>query len=347
MKQKVAIWGSYHNGNFGDDLMAIMMAEQLAENGYEPVVFRLDQQLAAEHKVRTVETLIDLLEGALCCIIGGGAFLVGNELSDSFYCSLLRDLDDLTDAANARRISVIGVSVGGGGEGGVKRIPLAVERLIRSPIFAAASVRLPEDPFLLPPTGKEIIYYPDVVLTASRFLAKHRKSTVPENDVLVQHHASPKAAALFYPASTVARLAGRRIRFVQTQLRRYGNAELGSRCSSTVKYETLTGLLEALASTRIVVTCKLHVGVAATSLGRCFVSLGGLPKTQAFLRTIHRPEFYYTKSNALEVVALLFSKQKANDFEQRFRMKKLDELIQAASLHFDFMLKHVRKIERS
>ncbi len=52
---KVAIWGSYNYGNYSDDLMAIQFAKELEKLGTEPVVYRLDRQLAQQYSVNNAD----------------------------------------------------------------------------------------------------------------------------------------------------------------------------------------------------------------------------------------------------------------------------------------------------
>lgn len=74
---KVAIWGSYNHGNYGDDLMAIQFANYFKELGVHPCVYRLDECLAKKYSIESAKSLDDLLENASFGIIGGGGMLIG------------------------------------------------------------------------------------------------------------------------------------------------------------------------------------------------------------------------------------------------------------------------------
>jgi hypothetical protein len=346
MNKKVALWGSYHNGNFGDDLMAIMLAECLAQHGYKPWVFRLDRILAQKYRIDSTDSLSELLDGAVCCVIGGGAFLVENREENSFFAALLQDLGVLNEALTKRGIPSFGISIGGSGVRDQQRIPPEVWRFVNNPLFAGTTVRLPGDVALLPIPHKEFAFYPDIVLSASDFLARHRASQEPKSDLLLQSHRSPKSATLILPVVALGRILGRRIHFVHTQLARYGESELGSRNSRTIPYEDPADLLAAIAGTRILISCKLHIGVAAVSLGKCFVSFGGLPKTSSFLKAVNRSRFYVRKSSIGRIFHLLLSRRHATNYEREFALDNLESIRMESRQHFEFMLRHVKNCER-
>ena len=99
---KVAIWGSYNHGNFGDDVMAVLFARAVAAAGATPVVFRMDGDLARRYGIATEDELGPLLEGARLVIMGGGAMLAGGGLRKQvqrWYRDYDRDFARLASAA--------------------------------------------------------------------------------------------------------------------------------------------------------------------------------------------------------------------------------------------------------
>jgi hypothetical protein len=341
--RKVAIWGSYHNGNFGDDLMAILLARRLRAQGYQPWVFRLSPRIARMHGLVSVDRLDELLDGAGCCVLGGGAFLTSDGAEVSFYANLLRDLSTLELELTKRQIPIVGISLGGAGFGYGTDIPSVVWRVMNNPLFQGTSVRLPGEVSMLLPLGKPVEYYPDVVLTASE-LAEASTLPVPRtSDVLVQYHRSCKTVLLIGGVVRLARATGRRIRFVRTQLPENvcDYRELGGPPAMLSGYRSPSGLLQDLAATGMVVSHKLHLGVAAVSLGKCFVSLGGREKTAAFLNSIDRASFYVPKQSIFTLIRLLLSRHVCVRYEERFRLPDLAGLRFAAARHYEFMFRRM------
>jgi hypothetical protein len=304
-------------------------------------VFRLDSDVAKGLGVPTTQSLDELLDGTVCCVIGGGAFLTAEGAEGWFYSALLRDMASLDRALTERGIPVLGVSLGGSGRAQREDIPPEVWQLMNNPLFRGATVRLPADAEMLNSLGKRVEYFPDIVLTAAGFLDHHEKPNRDQPaEVLVQYHRSLKTSMLFCPAVWLARALGRRISFLHTHLPRHGHAhqELGDRGTATIECQQPLALLSVLARAKVVVASKLHVGVAAVSLGKCFVSLGGRAKTAAFLGTIGRPHFYFPKGQWLRVVRLLLSRKYTDRCERQFALSDLPELKRRAEQHYVFML---------
>ena len=86
---KIAIWGSYNHGNYGDDIMAIQFAKALMDEGFEPWVYRLDKDLADRFQIHSTSSLDELLDESPICLIGGGAMLEsGPSESRSRFCRI-------------------------------------------------------------------------------------------------------------------------------------------------------------------------------------------------------------------------------------------------------------------
>jgi hypothetical protein len=324
-------------------LMAIMIAIRLRERGYSPCVFRLDPHLARVHELVTVTSLQELLEGAACCVIGGGAFLVGEGFQQGFYAALLEDLTELETGLRQRRMPVIGVSLGGSGKLKAEAIPPPVRRVFANRRFLGTSVRLPTDVELLAGCSVKAVYYPDIVLTAATFLGSRPYPACERTDVLIQYHDSAKTRALFRPICRLAHRQGRSVRFVKTHLsaHRQAHPEVDAGSQFTLPYEDPIGLLAALASTRVLIAGKLHIGVAAVSLGKCFLSLGGMDKTLAFLSSIGRSEFWLPKRAILPALWILLSSRAARGYERRFEIPNLSKLHLEAEHHYEFLLERL------
>ena len=79
----IGIWGNYNYGNWGDDLMAIIIAEYIKKNGHRTIVYRLDEDLSKEHNIPSERSVDKLVRDSDFLLIGGGGMLVGNSLVKS------------------------------------------------------------------------------------------------------------------------------------------------------------------------------------------------------------------------------------------------------------------------
>ena len=161
---KIAIWGSYNYGNYGDDIMAIQFAKYIKSLDFTPVVYRLDKQLATRYQLQTTNSLDELLNDAEFCIIGGGGFLVEN-----FSSPFEEDFRRLHEVSTEKNCPVYPISIGGEGLGKNASLSPGRRNFFQGDMCQSCSVRLESDKALIHQFGKEVFYYPDVLLSVSEF----------------------------------------------------------------------------------------------------------------------------------------------------------------------------------
>jgi len=347
-EKKVAIWGYYNYGNFGDDLMAVMIGHQLRANGYAPIVYRLDPIIASEAGVLSTYSLRELLNGAHYCIIGGGMFLASEEPNNPASSSILADLVILKNLLEELNIPVIGISIGGSAKGQNDKISEQMKDLISSSQFKGTTVRLPSDLQLLSFTKKPVRLHHDIVFTSSKYYDQSSIKTVPDVEVLIHQSNALPNRIIFWIIAVIGNLLGRRTKFLQTYVDNASpqGAELGSESSNALKYESITNILSGLNKAEVLISSKLHVGVCAVAFGNCFVSLGGTPKTLGFLKTIRRAHFFYprvTCKKFIMVGLLVLSRRYRKRMCARFRLGNLSDFTHDAQGHFDFMFDMLSK----
>lgn len=285
---KVAIWGSYNYGNYGDDLMAIQFAKELEKLGTEPYIYRLDKQLAQQYAINTVDSLTELLPDAEFCIIGGGGVLGGGEtvLEKDF-----RELHALTTQSNC---PVFPISIGGDG-GGVDTV-LSPPRMEfwQGDTCKTSTVRLEEDVDLVRKLGKEAIYYPDVLWTVGDFWQISPVSTSSDRlHVGINIPNSLRGRLLAHQLNAIAQIRKDIVfHFIRTYLPNSSiNHELLPKINSPYiqhhVYTDPTTTLKFIASLDLIISYKLHVGLTALALNVPFYSVGGQGKTRALLKSIN------------------------------------------------------------
>lgn len=288
--KKVLVWGAYNYGNFGDDLMAVAISRELRLMECDPVVFRLSDEIASVEGFCTIKALDDAETDIAGVVIGGGALLVNysrdNEIDRRHYS----DIIELTDFITKRRIPVLILSVGGSGLMS-EPLPVEIQALFELPEVRKVTVRLESDKLRLGGLGERVEYAPDVVLLSANLLTtkvhKRKIRAVHLPDMLF-FRALLRFAGIWHGLFTGIQLVP-----VGTYLRSHWGRldELGVRreLGRTVRqgvYTTPTNTLSVLAQADLLVSYKLHLGVAAMSVGTPFFSYSGKRKTVGFMRSI-------------------------------------------------------------
>ena len=74
--RKIALFGCYKHGNFGDEVMCIMIARTLKSFGFRPTVFSFPRIAPSRSRLTQPTLLESLLDGAVARVLGGGGLLV-------------------------------------------------------------------------------------------------------------------------------------------------------------------------------------------------------------------------------------------------------------------------------
>lgn len=339
---KVAVWGSYNYGNYGDDIMALQFAQALQAEGLEPWVYRLNRDVASRFQIQSTDSVDELLEQAEFCLIGGGAMLEsGSSVMD-------QDFEDLRRAGTKYYCPIYPVSVGGDGQGILSRLSCQKEAFWTSDYCQNPTVRLTADVALAQLLNKQATYYPDVLWTVKDAWDIVSKQNVDGKTHIGINIPNSAAARLMVQQLNAVATVQRNIvfHFIRTYLPTSPiNLELLPKSQSPfIRQHVYTDpreTLEFLSTLNLVISHKLHLGLTALALGVPFLSLGGKGKTKSFLREIGA-EFAILSSRKknTELVALLASRKKLNQFGQQFDWPLIHRLQQLSAGHLD----HVKSL---
>lgn len=349
---KIAIWGSYNYGNYGDDIMAIQFAKYLKSLNVEPVVYRLDKQLAKRYQLKTTDSLNELLSNAEFCIIGGGGFLVEN-----FSAPFEEDFRQLHKVSIEKNCPVYPISIGGEGLGENASLSHWRQQFFQGDMCQSCSVRLESDKALFKHFGKEVFYYPDVLLSVSEFWQIPRQSKQFNNQTNNQIDNQKKIinVGINIPNTLQCKLLAFQLgiiasirrdiifHFIKTYLPSSSiNSELRPKqLSSNIKYHVYSdpqSTLEFLASLDLVVSYKLHLGLTALALGVPFYSLGGSGKASAFLSSIGADFAVWTPvDKRFKVAAFLSNPKNILQAKNKFNFTIIDKLTANSRGHLDFL----------
>jgi hypothetical protein len=332
-KQIVPVWGAYYNGNFGDDLMGHMIASRLEDVGYSPRIWTDSDAFFKEKKWEYTLDLEKFIENASCVVLGGGLLF-----SKSNFSSYWHGLDALITLCEEKEIPIIGISIGS--QGCHANMSLAAQKLINSPIFIAASLRLECDVEWLRNRGKNVQYFPDIVLTAMQYEKKEKI-----NNVLLCLSVRTWEKPLI--DWVVCRLKKREITVSTvgqyaddfSAMKNFYHAR-----DSKVPNNGPNSVMDAIRNADVVVASGLHVGVASLSSGAEFIAYQAAGKTTEFMKQCGRQNQALRSKTKLGRLILFFRLYKSI-CALRFHGVDNDilKIKNAAGKHYDFMIKAVEQ----
>lgn len=340
---KVAVWGSYNHGNFGDDIMALTFAYHLQKLGATPTVYRLDYELASQYRVSTCLSLDQLLDGAAFAVMGGGGMLTSECLLRLLARRNARSFEigfrNLHRAAQQHKCAVYPISIGGDGRRSPEGMPYWRRCFFSSAECRAATVRLRTDLALMRSLGKEAIHYPDVVLASPSVLSvPPRASHDISYRIGVNLHASISAR----PVSLLLELAEAHrdttLVFLNSHLpsahQSYEAMPSSTHnCITAHDYEDPVELLSVIRTLDLVVSSKLHIGVAALGLGVPFLSMSGKAKTRQFLSELGVPWAYFCQGEEERLLKCVQSIKENKSHTQRYDWDDVCEHIERSRMH--------------
>jgi hypothetical protein len=296
----IGVWGAYKFNNFGDDLMAVMIALHLRDKGFFPTVYQLNRVVSSEYDIETSFSIEEICKNSCALIIGGGGLLCGTRLMDEEWIAL-----EL--ALSRHPIPIHAVSIGSHGTELDYHCSSSCQRVLSSNLTKSASLRLrcDKEPYLklIDDADQNVSVYPDIVLSlpflaASLLPAKPDISKTSTKILLfnVGKNLFPFfVELLLFAVSFLTRVD---LRFAQTHLDECisagGRASLVPdyeyvsrfRRSSNLRYESLKEYLFNLSKSSVVFSSKLHIGCAGMALGAKFISVNAQGKTRAFLKEL-------------------------------------------------------------
>lgn len=288
---KVFIWGCYWQGNFGDDLMAVIMSKYFLERGYEVKVFRLPKSLADQHGIGVCSDVADGVAWADAVVLGGGAFL---QRQFSLFLKMLspairdiyKELENLYVALRDSNKKFAFCSIGSSGARAFEDLDRVVRDILSLSSNKGGSVRLVKDLALFEQAKPkcEVRFYPDILLASYLYIGGVRREDGLGGRIRVGVNVSRRDRSF---VKAILEWRERNFDKVDLDFVLTHSIESGisSEYISTRKgvgsvvhldpCEFAHGLLEF----DCIVSIKLHLGLVALAGGANFISYKGQPKT--------------------------------------------------------------------
>jgi len=319
-RMNLGIWGSYGYGNYGDEAMAVMLAEQARGKGVSPAVFRLDASLAQRYGASASWELEQFVHSADVILLGGGGILTTTPWWKRMLLNSSTPADhgvlELFTALSKHPRFCYSISIGGdGNETTTSRMPTPIQALISSPFYCGGTVRLPDDKRMLARLGKDVACYPDILFGIGSYWPRRRgrfsaydgrwhigvcisrlkgiwlfrnllKFAKLHHDVVLHFIRSHRANChIMHEIDANVDSAAGRIHLFQHE--------------DPQQTALFIGALDAVISSR------LHVGITAMSYGTLFMSYAGQPKTHSALRSLGLEHWYWPCGSGHRLLAQL------------------------------------------
>lgn len=349
---KVAIWGSYAYGNYGDELMALLFALYLKRLGAHPIVFCLNESLAQSYGVGTTESADELIRGSAFCVFGGGSLLSANKEGPDWYSQQKeREYEHFRVALEKHKCPLYLLSIGGDGafDTGVDIAPYR-QRLLETGLCKFATVRQEDDVRTLQEKYSiEARYYPDVLLSIADFwdVGEDRDDNGRVNVGLNLPRSYRRSIAALHLLKDFKRDTA--FHFIRTVRSQPGTERLNSeltprKLTSNFRehgYEDPAPTLKFLSTLDVIVTSKLHIGLTALALGTPYICVGKSLKCKAFLHSIGADFAYWgdlaPRDQRIRVLRTLMSQRRIDELRQRYESVSLEEQKRLSRGHLDLL----------
>lgn len=276
----VGLFGYYRRGNFGDDLMAYLMARYLHSIGLAVVIYGSTDLFHDIYGFETEEDLDSFVERVDTVVVGGGGALIPRIGQSSPANDFSSEMGRVIDLCESKGIRIYGISVGGNGLPLHEIHPRSRRRLVESAAFL--TLRNPQDLALLASTNTPGAFHHDIVWTTPRYLQSPSSPRPTRWRIGVNLYLSSRSAlGLSARAALHAIVRMRRdCEFFFIDVHRHASGVRSAtsvsppheNCSH-VRFSELQADIAFIRSLDLVITSKLHLGVVALSFGVPTISM--------------------------------------------------------------------------
>jgi polysaccharide pyruvyl transferase WcaK-like protein len=341
---RVALVGFYGQGNFGDDLMALVYGQYLKRRGLSFSVYKLCTPYAARFGFHVAQSAEELLEGADILLWGGGGLLVSWQSLTYrlLFPRVQGEFSALIDTARGKGVRFLASSVGGGGSCPEQLKPRYKQQFVESAEFI--TVRNPQDLDFVRRLGVEGESYPDILWSASEYLpvqpVKHSGLRIGVdayfNNLLRQHIV--QLLPLLYGLTRERKdcefvlldTTNRTIR----AYRGLGTLIRGANVRSH-QFTDPDEDLATLASLDLLVSTRLHSLLMCLESGVPVISLCGENKTRLLLENVGLKHLCFGPERIGEFIALMRSKPALDRFLRDYQFPDVAALARDSGGHLE------------
>lgn len=305
---KVGLFGYYSYGNLGDNLMAFLLSRHVKSLGYEPIVFTKSPEFMSGWDVELCSSVTELVAQSDVIIFGGGGLLIPRNNLSPAQADFTRDMGAVTEAAKAKNIPQIGISLGGAGKSLDQITPAERQNLVRGLTYV--TLRNSEDIQLLEQAGIDGAFFNDMVWTTADQVPVAKKKTsgrrrIGFNLYMTQ---SRRYRLLRKILGMIVRLRPD-LDFIFIDIHPGPNGEFNAfapdRMPKNCSRKTLTDIekaCEEAATLDLLVSTRLHFGVMMMSYGGTTIAYAGQEKTRLLYKRIGRERLFWNSTELFQFI---------------------------------------------
>jgi len=295
----IGLAGWYHKGNFGDDLMAMMITKKLVREELDVVLWGIDEEEAMRWGATSIRERQSFLSMIDVLVFGGGGLLANADIEDDFD----KFLKSLVEGATNRGVAIHGISLGGDGSLTPSTISPGRKALLEN--ISLLTVRNPQDVGDVAQFGVDSSFHHDIVWRCEEYISRSKRSNNVSREwgsVIVNIEEKSKVRKLFVLISSVyGSISPQRFRYMGIISRdeNLHNMQkfLGHNgIINYEKYESVESCLRKIQRSSLVVSSKMHIGICSMALGGDFLSIFGVKKTKIMMGNINKKGFFIGKS---------------------------------------------------
>jgi polysaccharide pyruvyl transferase WcaK-like protein len=343
----VGLFGYYGKFNFGDDLMALLFMRQLLSRGHRTVIYGYTKPPIDNPHLSVTKSLDHLCEISDCIIVGGGgAFIPNSKNTDSSH-----EIGKLVERCEALGVSIACISVGGNGVPLDQIQPEARRRLAQNAELLVLRNRSEVD--LFQKSGINAQFQNDVVWTTCPALGLEKeKNTTGRKTIAVNLYPSaehkPVLNQLF---ESISQTSGG-VDWVFLETHTFGpewwqayRPEVACSRFTTHQFKKIEPGLAFIQQCDVMITSRLHAGIAAMSYGKPCIALDAVPKTRLAFHSLGLSDFCW-QSDQSDKLLSLDTPDGTNALEHTFnqfdRKAVSDDAMKNYELMLDWLASHSR-----
>ncbi len=314
MKNAIYLWGFYNCGNFGDDLMFLIYANHYKNKGFKILTNCENKSLLGSEATMLAECVpIEKVQHALdFIIIGGGCLFKKVEKLRLFRSRQARmferEIKSLRVTAESKGYAIHILSVGSD-DNKLDELSKSRLALLNSPQVKSIKFRLKRDVKRLNINrSAQVSWEPDVLLDRSMLpfrIADHtaERSLPPKIGINLHSIKHRKAAQQIKQFCIDNKLNYKFLKSVQSCYRQYEYIDE----TPFLTISPSESSLRELAEFDVIISNKLHIGIAGISLGVPFISYTPQGKTAAQMQELGIETYCFKKGQFESLKASIYS----------------------------------------
>lgn len=335
-KSTIGLIGYYSNNSWGDDVMGLLFYSFLIKQDCKIIVFTKSNNgyiCKINERESDINSFVDNVD---FIVYGGGGCFVSGQPKHSNYFDYIEHILNICIENNIR---IYCFSVGSS-KGKGQKLNFIREKLLEQSEYL--TVRNPQDIFLLDKYGKRGKYYHDIMWLFSEFFNVFQGKENCNERLKICINAQSRLFKLLIILSAIFR----------TDFHFYFiNSSVGEKCIRKDHFAILKHFriknIEAyhffnlnkdlvfLSEMDVIISCKLHLGIAFMSMNKPFFSVDPKNKTKMMMSNLRLNRYIFCGMKKFQLILKLILKYPFLKLIEDYRINNLSCIIQSARKHLE------------